>query len=383
MASRIRLFAAVALVLTACGSQSGGAEPTEAAAMDGALTMRVARAAHSAVALPDGRVLLIGGCVRDSCEAGPDSSTVDLFDPRSGRFEPAGALLHPRVSTTIASLPGNKVLIAGGWAGSSVTASTELFDPRTRRSRAGPSLSAAKADMAVATLADGRILLAGGYDGRRAVDSIELFDPADNSLRRLGTLAVARAGAGAALLPDGRVLVAGGGSNGPAGLRAEASAEIIDPASGASRLTGSLAHARYKHAVVRLPGGKILAIGGSDERDSRGKLDVIESYDPATGRFALAARTSAKRYKIGSSVVVLGDGRVLIAGGAPRAEIFDPATGKLSAVGPRFGGSLNFATATAIPGTGVLVAGGYYEDGIRMSRRAWLLRPGAEAAYQK
>ena len=37
--------------------------------------MPVARAAHSAVAVADGRVLLIGGCVRESCEAGPDSST--------------------------------------------------------------------------------------------------------------------------------------------------------------------------------------------------------------------------------------------------------------------------------------------------------------------
>ena len=368
------IFAIVAAALAACGGQSGaGAEPAESAARDDALLMPVARAAHAAVALPEGRVLLIGGCVRESCEAGPESGTVDLFDSRSGRFAPGGALLQPRVGTTSALLPGGTVLLAGGWVGSSVTSSTEIFDPRARRSRAGPALSAAKADMAVATLADGRILLAGGYDGRRAIGAIEVFNPADNSLRRLGTLAIARAGAGAALLPDGRVLVAGGGSNGAGGLRAEASAEIIDPANGTSQPAASLAHARYKHAVVRLPNGKILAIGGSDERDSRGKLDAIESFDPASGRFTLAGRTAARRYKIGSAVVVLGDGRVLIAGGGPRAEIFDPATGKVATVGPRFGGSLNFATATALP-NGVLVAGGYYEDGIRMSRSAWLLR---------
>ena len=368
------LFAVIATALAACGSQSGaGAEPTKSAAKDGSLTMRVARAAHSAVGLHDGRVLLIGGCVRASCEAGPDSSTVDVFDPRSGRFALAGTLLQPRVSTTTASLPGSRVLIAGGWVGSAVTDSTELFDPGTRRSRAGPKLSVARADMAAVILADGRILLAGGYDGDRAVNSVDLYNPADNSIRRAGSLALARSGAGAALLPDGRVLVVGGGSNGSSSLRAEASAEIFDPATGAARLTGSLAHARYKHAIVRLPDGKILAIGGSDERDSRGKIDVIESYDPATGRFTIAGRTSAKRYKIANSVVVLGDGRVLIAGGAPRAEIFDPATGRISTVGPQFGGSLNFATASAVP-SGVLVAGGYYEDGIRMSRRAWLVR---------
>ena len=379
MIGKPSLLAIVAASLAACGSQSRvGAEPNDVARTaqrpDGALTMRVARAAHSAVGLPDGRVLLIGGCVRASCEAGPDSGTVDLFDARTGRFELGGALLEPRVSTTTALLPNGKVLIAGGWVGSMVTQTTELFDSTVGRSGAGPDLSSPRADMAVVTLGDGRVVLAGGFDGRRALDSIDLFDPADNSLRRLGTLTTPRTAAGAALLPDGRVLVVGGGTNGSAGLHAEASAEIIDPASGASRHTGSLAHARYKHAVVRLPNGRILVIGGSDERDSRGKLDAIESFDPATGRFTVAGRTRAKRYKIVNAVVVLGDGRVLIAGGASRSEIFDPATGGVSSFGPSFGGSLNFATATAVPGRGVLVAGGYYEDGIRMSRQAWLLR---------
>lgn len=335
--------------------------------------MRVARAAHSAVALADGRVLLIGGCVRESCEAGPDSRTVDVFDPRTRRFDLGGALLEPRVSTTTALLPGGKVLVAGGWIGSTVAGSTELFDPRVGRSSSGPKLSSPKADMAVVTLRDGRILFAGGFDGRAALDAIDVFDPADGSLRRLGTLAVARTGAGAALLRDGRVLIVGGGLNATTGLRAAASAEIIDPTTGESRLTGNLAQARYKHSVLSLSNGHVLAIGGSDERDSRGKLDTIESYDSATGRFTLAGRMVAKRFKIPSSVVVLGDGRVLIAGGAPRAEIFNPATGEVAPVGPSFGGALNFATATLVP-AGVLVAGGYYEDGIRMSRRAWLLR---------
>jgi hypothetical protein len=337
------------------------------------MTMRVARAAHSAIPLADGRVLLIGGCVRESCEAGPDSRTVDVFDPRTRRFELRGTLLEPRVSTTSAVLPNGRVLVAGGWVGSTVAASTELFDPKTGRSSAGPSLSSPRADMAVVTLPDGRVLLAGGYDGRAAQDSIDVFDPVDRSLRRLGSLTIARTGAGAALLPDGRVLVVGGGTNAENGLTVTSSAEIIDPGSGESRPTGSLAEARYKHALVRLPNGHVLAVGGSDERDSRGKLDSIESYDAATGRFAASGRMLAKRYKIAGSVVVLGDGRVLIAGGAPRAEIFDPATGKTALAGPALGGALNFASATRVP-AGVLVAGGYYEDGIRMSRGAWLLR---------
>src|SRR5688572_18631128 len=87
------LLASLAIGLVACSGQAGaGPEPA-------ALTMRVARASHSAHPLPDGRVLLFGGCVRESCEPGPDSSSVDAFDPKTKRFALAGRLLIPRLST--------------------------------------------------------------------------------------------------------------------------------------------------------------------------------------------------------------------------------------------------------------------------------------------
>jgi hypothetical protein len=228
--------------------------------------------------------------------------------------------------------------------------------------------------MAVVTLPDGRVLLLGGYDGQKAVSTIDVFDPSTGVMQRAGTLVFARAGAGAAFLPDGRVLVVGGGINGQHGLRATATAEIVDPVSGRSTLTGDLADARYKHAVVALKSGGVLVIGGSDERDSRGKLDTIEAYDRAAGRFKPAGRLLMKRYKIGGSVVVLPDGRLLVGGGAPRAELYDPSTTQTEYIGPDLGGALNFSTVTLLSGGGVLIAGGYYEDGIRMNRRSWRLQ---------
>ena len=312
--------------------------------------------------------------MRESCEAGSESGTVDVFDPRVGRFQRAGALLGPRVSTIAASLTNDRVFVAGGWVGSTVTDSTEIFDVRSGRSTPAGKMSSPKADMALATLRDGRILIAGGYDGRAALSTIEVFDPRTGLVRRIGELAVARAGAGAALLTDGQVLIVGGGTNGPAGLCALTDAEIIDPTTGTSKLTGGMASARYKHAVIALPDGTVLALGGSDERDSQGKHDTIERFDPVTGRFSPAGRMLHKRYKIANSVVLLPGGQVLIAGGAYRAEIYDPASLQTEQTGPELGGSLNFATASLLHGKRVLVAGGYYEDGIRMSRRAWVLR---------
>ena len=362
-----------AMLLPACGPPSGATNTGTKTAS--ALSMPVPRAAHSAAALPDGRVLLIGGCVAESCEAGPDSSTVDAFDPRTGNFSRAGSLLQPRVGTTAVPLGDGRVFIAGGWSGSQVTPATETFSAADGRSRAGPQLSTPRADMAAVTLKDGRILLAGGYDGRGALSVIEVYDPRTNQLRRIGSLTLARTGAGAALLPDGRVLVVGGGINSGDSLRATATAEIVDAATGRSAATGSLADARYKHAVVALPDGKILVLGGSDERDSNGTLDSVEAFDAAAGLFRPAGRLTSRRYKIANSIVALRDGRLLITGGAPRAEIYDPAAMTSVEAGPSFGGSLNFSTASQTSDGSVLVAGGYYEDGIRMSRGAWLLRP--------
>ncbi|MCA1662047.1 MAG: hypothetical protein LC648_07765, partial [Novosphingobium sp.] len=74
-------------------------------------------------------------------------------------------------------------------------------------------------------------------------------------------------------------------------------------------------------------------------------------------------------------VVVLPDGRVLVAGGASRAELYDPATRRSAMTGPDFGRRLNFASATLLSNGAVLVAGGYDENGIRMSDGAWILRP--------
>jgi hypothetical protein len=338
-----------------------------------AIEMPVARAAHGAVSLPDGRALLVGGCVLESCEAGPESATVDAYDPRSGRFASAGALLDRRISATVLLLASGEVLIAGGWTGPQVSALVELWNPATGRSRRGPDLAVARSDLAAAVLADGRVLLAGGFDGRGPADAVEIFDPASGRLESVGRLEVPRSGAGAARLPDGRVLIVGGGTGAGAG-EPTASAEIFDPGSGRSTVTGPLARARYKHATVALSDGRVLVLGGSDRRDRDGKIDLVERYDPASRSFVAAGRLRAARYKIGGAVVPLPDGRLLVAGGAPRAELYDPASGASEFVGPDFGASLNFATATLLPDSSVLVAGGYDENGIKMGRRAWRLR---------
>ena len=367
----------IAIFLAGCGatgevSAGGGGASVQGR---GSLTMPVPRAAHSAVALEDGRVLLIGGCVADSCEGGPASGTVDIFDPRTGTIERSGTLAMRRVSTTAVRLASGQVLIAGGWVGATVSPAVELYDPATGTSRQVGSLSEARADIAAVTLADGRVLLAGGFADGAARGRIDIFDPATGTIAPAGDLVVPRAGAGAALLRDGRVLLVAGGTNGPGGLAPTESAEIFDPSTGQSAPTGSLAHARYKHATVGLEDGRVVVMGGSDRRDGRGKLTSIEMFDPASGSFSPAGNLLEARYKISGAVVPLPRNRILVAGGGLRAELYDVATAQSVAVGPDLGLRLNFATASLLPDGSVLLAGGYDENGIRMSDRAWLIRP--------
>lgn len=375
------LLAGLGLALAACGSPAtvrADKGVDKEANADG-IAMTSPRAAHAAVALRDGRVLLIGGCVLESCEIGPASATVEAFDPETSRFAAAGRLLERRTSAIAANLPSGEILLAGGWVGSEVTATTELFDPATGRSRAGPILGAARADIAVGRLPDGRVLLAGGYGGGRALNLVEIFDPADATVRSVGRLLTPRAGARAARLPDGRFLIVGGGTTGDSGLAPLAEAEIFDPATGRSTRTGPLAQARYKHAVVAGADGRVFVFGGSDARDRDGKLRSVERYDAASGRFSAAGELIEARFKIADAAVLLKDGGLLIGGGAARAEVYDPATGRSSLTGPDTGRRLNFATATRLPDGRVLLAGGYDEDGIRMNDRAWVLSP-AESA---
>jgi hypothetical protein len=293
-----------ALALSACMSSKADA-----------VQLSSPRAAHASVALDDGRILLLGGCVRNGCEAGPASAIVDIFDPAYGTFSSGGQLLAPKVVSEAVKLPDGRILVVGGWDQGMASASAEIFDPKSGRSQSAGSLSTTRGDVSVVALADGRVLVAGGFDGRRRLAGAEVFDPRAGQFTPVGPLNEARSGTESVLLQDGRVLVIGGVTGGPGATRPLASAEIFDPATGRFTPTGSLIEARFKHAALRLPDGRVLVIAGSDERErSGGKKRTLEIYDPALGEFKPGGTLRHARYKLTDAVTLLAGGRVLIGG---------------------------------------------------------------------
>lgn len=359
--------------LAACMNGGAAGKPVADIRIEEGPRLGAPRATHQLVATGRGQLLAIGGCVRTGCETGQASATVDIIDAATMELAGRGALLAERIQPSAAALPDGRVLILGGWVDGRVSASTEIFDPVSRTSVAGPMLAGPRNAPTVVTLADGRILVAGGYDGNDVRADAEIFDPATGRLHPVGSLGIARSGATGTLLVDGRVLVVGGGRPDREPRRALASAEIFDPATTSFRPVGTLATARYKHGAVRLANGDVLIVGGSDARDYDGKLRSVERFDVAAGRFVPAGDLADPRFKIADGVLLLPGDRILVAAGDVAPEIFDVANRTGARIDYDLGGQWNYMTLTRASTGTALLAGGYREGRIEPTDRSWII----------
>ena len=344
-------------------------EPAEAVRL--ASPMSVPRAAHTATTLTDGRVLVVGGFTN----AANAAQGAELFDPRTERFSPASSMITLRHSHTATLLPNGRVLIAGGYAaGTTTVAATELFDPATNSFVRTGTMRAARAGHVAVLLATGKVLLAGGIGpGWSFLSSVELYDPASGTFATTGAMRVARESHVAVQLPDSRVLIVGGHQGRRANITLYASAETYDITSGRFSRVGDMRVRRHKHDAVLLADGRVMVTGGADERDSDGVYRSTELFDPASDSFVAGPSMILGRYKHQGNTVLLQDGRVLLAGGAPQAEIFDPRTRRFDVVSgaPRMAGQ--FSAAARLGGGRVLITGGYGNGG-GPRESAWLFR---------
>jgi hypothetical protein len=327
--------------------------------------MTAPRASHQATLLPSGRVLLTGGCSAPGCEQ--ILSSVEVFDPVDRSFKLVQPMAAPRAGHDAIALPDGRVLVSGGWTGTRATASTEIYDPATNRWSPAGNMGASRMSHNSVAVGGTRVLVVGGDDPASA----EYFDIRSRSFTPVGEM---RADGGSYLpvaLADGTVLVTGGRTASGGIIR---SAQIFDPATGTFEATGSMRTARHKHAGVTLQNGKVLIVGGSDRRDMRGRYVSTEVYDPARRVFAPGPDMRARRYKMRDAVVMLRSGTVVVAGGAARAEYLASLSSSFAAVDGDAGDPLMFATATVLRTGEVLVVGGY-DERIRPSRQALLIRP--------
>jgi hypothetical protein len=324
-------------------------------------------------------VLIAGGFAGSGSEYSP-YRTAELYDPSSGTFQSVTEMSIGRSGHTATLLKNGKVLIVGGWTGRyDLRGSAEIFDPATNRFAATGNLVIERAGNTATLLADGRVLVAGGEDRQEnAIASAEIYDPATGKFTLTGSMTDPRGAHTATALKDGRILIVGGGSGHYPSQNVYRSAELFDPATGKFSLAGQMTVGRHKHAAILLRSGKVLIVGGSDNRDWHGEYASAEIFDPVSGAFAATGTMSTARFKLPAAVALLPDGRVLVAGGGPFAELYDEISGTFTKVPGTLGAARYFASATLIPGGKALITGGYAESGgsLPATPAAWLYQPG-------
>lgn len=333
------------------------------------LHLGIARSAHTATTLLDGRVLVTGGFA--GSEAGLDST--EIFDPTFESFTPGPDLLEARLAHTATRLNDGRVLIVGGLDNGRYLASAELYDPTTDAFNETGPLHDARSGHAAVLLADGRVLIVGGVGaGWTFLASAEIYDPDSGIFTPTGSMQTARESHTATVLADGRVLVVGGHTGQRRALEILASAEVYDLASGSFEVVGSLNTARHKHDAVLLADGRVLILGGADARDEQGQFASAELFDPRTRTFAPTAAMHFTRYKIQGTSLRLPDGRVAVLGGPGPLETFDPMTNAFVLSAIDLGPTRLFSAVAPLTDGRLLVTGGY-GSGISASDGAWVI----------
>ena len=342
--------------------------------------MADARVLHTAAALADGRVLVVGGKARyGRCELGSEchdpSASVEVYDPASGVWSAAAPMSVPRVCPGSIPLDDGRVLVAGGalvtnaallergGTGGALRLA-EVYDPSTDTwSSVGATEIERHCPVAV-RLPDGRALLTGGLMWRATdypMPIADIFDPSSGGWVSADAMNDPRVGHKAVLLRDGTVLVVGGADR-RRGYRwnAIASSELYDPSTDRWTRTGDMEDGRASATATLLRDGRVLVAGGLDAATR--SLASAEVYDPGSGTWSAVGDMLHRRAF--HAAVLLADGTVLVTGGnvdeergVPYAEVFDPRSGTWSSVeamdAPRHTHSM-----VAVPGGRVVVLGG-------------------------
>jgi N-acetylneuraminic acid mutarotase len=301
----------------------------------GSGTLKVQRENYTATLLGNGKVLVAGGydlSINSDDEAPELTNTAELYDPATGESHFTGNLNVRRVGHTAMLLPNGKVLFASGVTHGSVgdrieeftTNTAELYDPATGQWSLTGNLSTARYAHAAALLQNGKVLVAGGYllERQDYTPSAEVYDPTTETWSSTGSLNTPRGYHTLTTLPNGNVLVSGGEGDVFPFIKKLNTAEFYNPATGVWSLTGNLSTARGHHTATLLSTGQVLVVGGITT--GTGRSNSAELYDQATGTWNATASLNTARYN--HSATLLNNGRVLVAGGGGErsAELYHP-----------------------------------------------------------
>lgn len=130
--------------------------------------------AASAV-LGDGRILIVGGYdkpMMPGAKASPLCSAV-IFDPRTNTWFEAASMRLPRARHSAVALEDGRVAVLGG-VGITPTASVEIYDPMTDTWAAGDSLAQPRYDHSA--VRDGDLIYIFGGSSQGMLSTVERYN---------------------------------------------------------------------------------------------------------------------------------------------------------------------------------------------------------------
>jgi hypothetical protein len=294
--------------------------------------MATPRGGHTATLLPTGQVLVIGGQVSKTPDA--FSSATERYDPTSNEWSTGPSMAAPRLLHTAVLLPDGQVVVLGGFSGLNYLQSAERLDPGAERSEPLREMTTPRVAAASVLLPNGEVLVVGGFAGSGYLATAERYDPIADRWMPAAAMAAARTWHTATLLPNGKVLVLGGY------VLSEQrtpnfflSAEVYDWTTDKWSAAASMSAKRSAHTATLLNTGQVLVAGGQSER----VVASAEIFDTGSGAWIQARQMATPRTQ--HAAVLLSDGNVMVAGGliydgnsqaTPTVEQYDTQSGRWS-----------------------------------------------------
>ena len=210
--------------------------------------------------LLDGRVIVIGGFDTKKVKR---LDTVEAYDPETGEWSELAPMTTERTLHTAIALKDGRVLVVGGGKldGPHIDLA-EIYDPESNTWSDAGNMLLGRVLHTTTLLSDGRVLVVGGQGkivgGTGKVTSAEIWNPESSSWSSAGDTGIARSEHAASLHNDGRELITGGQG-------AKNTAEIYNPEDSSWINASEMIKSRYRHAVITLPDGRVLISGGVAE----------------------------------------------------------------------------------------------------------------------
>jgi hypothetical protein len=282
---------------------------------------------HTATLLPDGRVLVAGGTARRPTDGVPvPQDGAELYDPARNEWTATSSMTVARSSHTALLLPDGRVLTVGGVFNGGGTTRVELYDPATGTWTKTTTMPSIRFPRVAAVLPSGLVLVIGDSDrSGKGPDAADLYDPTSRTWARAASPAVGERNCFTRIvqLADGRVVLLCGSVFDEAAL----STQIYDPARGAWTTIQGLSGRPARVAVLLADGRVLISDRGAgqlfDPATGTWKAAGLPVY-AGTGpnRFRLMGDSDGLFYEEDTATVLL-DGRVLMTIG-PDAFIYDP-----------------------------------------------------------